>query len=151
VGFGLDVAAKATALFLLARLAHAALGCRRTLARSVLWNAAMNLSRRLVSIDQSRAGSICLVRRPARLSLATSVVALAGLLGAVEPARSMGEAAVTPYSPRPDPAQQPKPKTDSRPQAGGVVALDEIIAALRAEEEKYRDIEYSLRITTRKV
>jgi hypothetical protein len=36
VGSGLDVAAKATALFLLAWLAHAALGRRRALARSAL-------------------------------------------------------------------------------------------------------------------
>jgi hypothetical protein len=112
---------------------------------------AMNLSRRLAWIDRSPGAPNCLLRRPARLSFATSVVALAGLLGAVDRARSMAEAAEVPDSRRPNAAQQGKPNPDARPQAGAVVALDEIIAALRGEEEKYRDIEYSLRITTRTV
>ena len=41
VGFGLDVAAKATVLFLLAWLAHAALGRRRARERSAVWNACL--------------------------------------------------------------------------------------------------------------
>ena len=103
-------------------------------------------------LDRPEPGaSNCLLWRPARLSLAASVVALAGLLGAVEPSRSAAEAADTPDSPRPKPARQPKANPDAPPQAGEVAALDNVIAALRAEEERYRDIEYSLRLTTRKV
>jgi thiol-disulfide isomerase/thioredoxin len=106
---------------------------------------AMSLSRRLAWIDQSRGASSCLLRWPPRFSLAAAVVALAGVLGAVEPPRSTAVAAGPPPSPR------PKPDPDARPQAGGVEALNKVIAALRAEERKYRDIEYSLRLTTRKV
>ncbi len=111
---------------------------------------AMNLSRRLAWIDQSRGVSSCLLEKPARLSLAASVVALAGLLGAVDPARSMVEAAQTPDSPRPNSSGQSKTIPDARKTAGAVPALDNVIAALRAEEQKYRDIEYSLKLTTRK-
>jgi BlaR1 peptidase M56 len=112
---------------------------------------AMTLSRRLAWIDQSRGASNCLLWWPARLSLAASVVALAGLLGAVEPSRSMAEAADTSFSPRLNPAQPPNANRDARPQAGKVAALADVIAALRAEEERFRDIDYSLRLTTRKV
>jgi thiol-disulfide isomerase/thioredoxin len=111
---------------------------------------AVNLSRRLAWIDQSRGASDCVLRWPARWSLAASVVTLAGLLGAAERYRSMAETVETPQSPRPNPARQ-EANPDARPTAGEVVSLDKVIAALRAEEEKYRDIEYSLRLTTRKV
>src|SRR5262249_7617009 len=76
--------------------------------------------------------------------------ALAGLLTGVEPSRSTA-AAEPPESPRPNPDRQPKASPDERPQAGEARALDKLLTALRSEEEKYRDIEYSLRITTRKL
>ncbi len=80
-----------------------------------------------------------------------SVVALASLLGVVASSRSKVAAAHAPELPRPNPAQQPKANPDARPQAGEVVSLEKVIASLRTEEAKYRDLEYALRITTRKV
>jgi thiol-disulfide isomerase/thioredoxin len=48
-------------------------------------------------------------------------------------------------------SQASKAEPDAPSRARHVEALDRIIAALRAEEEKYRDIEYALRLTTRKI
>ncbi len=112
---------------------------------------ALNLSRRLAWIDQSRGTPRCLLRWPGRLSLTAAVVALAGLLGAVEPSRSKGDAFGHAESIRPESAQEAKAYSRVRPQAAEVASLDKVIEALRAEEEKYRDIEYFLRRTTRKV
>src|SRR5262249_9623306 len=111
----------------------------------------MNLSQRFARIDRTLRALNCLLRWPARLSIAAPVVALAGLLGAVEPSRSTAKLAESSESPRPNPAQQAKANPEARAQVGQVVALDKVIAALRAEEEKYRDIEYTLRRTTRKI
>jgi beta-lactamase regulating signal transducer with metallopeptidase domain/thiol-disulfide isomerase/thioredoxin len=124
--------------------------CRPDPALGMAMARAMNLSRRLAWIDQSQGTPNCLLRRPARLSLASSVVALAGLLGAVDPARSMAEPAHNQDSPRPNSSTPSKTNPDAQQTAGEVPALGNVIAALRAEEEKYRDIEYSLKLTTRK-
>ena len=47
--------------------------------------------------------------------------------------------------------EQAKPDPHGQPQARNVISLERLIAALRAEEAKYRDVDYSLRLTTRNV
>ena len=81
-----------------------------------------------------------------------SVVALAGLLGVVEPSRS--KAAGGPHTemrPARIPPSSRKPTATHDRRRARLSPSKKSSRALRAEEEKYRDLEYSLRITTRKV
>lgn len=83
-----------------------------------------NLGHRLAWIDRSRGASRCLLRLPARLGIGATVVALAGMIGAIELARASQEAAQD--EPAPTPAPPPIPAVEeSQREAMEVTALSE--------------------------
>jgi beta-lactamase regulating signal transducer with metallopeptidase domain len=85
------------------------------------------LVRRLAWIDRTQGAPQCMPRWPVRLVVVATVVALAGVIGALEPTR----AAV--------PQMRAEPHRNA-----AVTNLDKLITAIRAEEEKYRNVEYTL-------
>jgi beta-lactamase regulating signal transducer with metallopeptidase domain/thiol-disulfide isomerase/thioredoxin/protocatechuate 3,4-dioxygenase beta subunit len=82
---------------------------------------ATRLGRRLAWIDRSRGAPRCLLRWPARVAVAASVMALAGVLGAVELGRAPARAAEGPKEPAAKPGESPKTQPASPPPAIEVV------------------------------
>ena len=100
---------------------------------------ASDLSRRLEWIDTSPGSSRCLPRWPLRFVLGLFVVSVSVIAGAAELSRT----AVA--------AQIANPAAAAKEEAAFPSDLKEVISSLRAEEEKYKNIEYVLQMTTRQV